>query len=63
MFGRLGNTGAAFAPMLLAAALETATPGGRLLVAGYGDGADAIALRMTDQLEKLSPRRGVGWHL
>ena len=63
LFGRLGNTGAAFAPMLLAAALETAAPGDRLLVGSYGDGADAIALRVTDQIEKLDPRRGVSWHL
>ena len=63
LFGRLGNTGAAFAPMLLAASLETATPGDRVLVASYGDGADAMSLRVTDQIEKLEPRRGVSWHL
>jgi len=63
LFGRLGNTGAAFAPMLLAAALETAKPGQRLIVASYGDGAEAIALRVTSQIEKLEPRRGVAWHL
>jgi 3-hydroxy-3-methylglutaryl CoA synthase len=63
LFGRLGNTGAAFTPMLLASALETAAPGDRLLVGSYGDGADAFALRVTDQIEKLEPRRAVGWHL
>ena len=63
LFGRLGNTGAAFAPMLLAAALESARPGERLLVAGYGDGAEALAFRTTGRIEKLEPRRGVGWHL
>jgi 3-hydroxy-3-methylglutaryl CoA synthase len=63
LFGRLGNTGCAFAPMLLAAALESAQPGERLLVAGYGDGAEALALRTTPALEKLGPRRGVSWHL
>lgn len=63
LFGRLGNTGAAFAPMLLAATLENAAPGDRLLVASYGDGAEALAFRATEHLEKLSPRRGVSWHL
>lgn len=63
LFGRLGNTGCAFAPMLLAAALESARPGERIVVAAYGDGADALALRTTAQLEKLGPRRGVAWHL
>ncbi len=62
-FGRLGNTGAAFAPMLLVAALENAKPGDRLLVASYGDGADAVALRVTDAVKRLADRRGVRWHL
>jgi 3-hydroxy-3-methylglutaryl CoA synthase len=62
-FGRLGNTGAAFAPMLLVAALENAKPGDTLLVASYGDGADAFALRVGDAVKRLSDRRGVRWHL
>jgi 3-hydroxy-3-methylglutaryl CoA synthase len=62
-FGRLGNAGVAFAPMLLAAALENAKPGDRLVVANYGDGAEALALRVTEHLEKLAERRGVSWHL
>ena len=63
LFGRLGNAGAAFAPLLLAAALEDAKPGERLLVANYGDGADALALTTTEHVQKLEPRRGVSWHL
>ncbi len=62
-FGRLGNAGAAFAPLLLAAALETARPGERLLLASYGDGAEALAFRITEHALKLEPRRGVSWHL
>jgi hydroxymethylglutaryl-CoA synthase len=62
-FGRLGNAGAAFAPLQLAAALEAAKPGERLLVANYGDGADAIGLRVGGAIEKLSPRKGVAHHL
>jgi 3-hydroxy-3-methylglutaryl CoA synthase len=63
LFGRLGNAGAAFAPLLLAAALEVATPGERLVVASYGDGAEALAFETLEHLEKLAPRRGVAWHL
>jgi len=63
LFGRLGNAGCAFAPLLLAAALEGARPGERLLVAAYGDGAEALALSVTEHVEKLEPRRGVSWHL
>jgi uncharacterized OB-fold protein len=63
LFGRLGNAGAAFAPLLLASALESASAGERILLAGYGDGAEALAFRVTDHAEKLEPRRGVAWHL
>jgi len=63
LFGRLGNTGTAFVPMLLAAGLESAQPGERLLVAAYGDGAEALALRTTDRVRAPSGRRGVGGHL
>jgi 3-hydroxy-3-methylglutaryl CoA synthase/uncharacterized OB-fold protein len=63
LFGRLGNAGAAFAPLLFVAALEQARPGEKLLLASYGDGAEALAFATTAQIEKLEPRRGVAWHL
>lgn len=63
LFGRLGNTGCSFALVQLAHALETAKPGDRLLVASYGDGAEALALSTSDHVGKLDARRGVTWHL
>jgi hydroxymethylglutaryl-CoA synthase len=63
LFGKLGNAGCAFAPLLLASALERAKPGERILAAAYGDGALACALAVTDRIEKLEPRRGVAWNL
>lgn len=63
LFGRLGNAGAAFAPLQLVAALEDAKPGERILVVNFGNGADATGFRTTDQIEKLDPRRGVAWNL
>lgn len=62
-FGRVGNTGTSFALLQLAAALEKARPGDRLLVASYGDGADALALRVAPGIDGFSPRRGVTGHL
>jgi 3-hydroxy-3-methylglutaryl CoA synthase len=62
-FGRLGNAGVAFAPLQLVAALENGRPGERILVANYGDGADALALKVNDGIEQLPARRAVGWHL
>jgi 3-hydroxy-3-methylglutaryl CoA synthase len=63
LFGKVGNAGAAFAPLLLAAALEGAKAGDRVLVASYGDGADALVLEATAVVERLEGRRGVAWHL
>src|SRR6266702_2355550 len=63
LFGKVGNAGAAFAPLLLAAALEGAKAGERILLVGYGDGAEALVLETTPVVERLEGRRGVGWHL
>jgi 3-hydroxy-3-methylglutaryl CoA synthase len=62
-FGKLGSAGAAFTPLLLAAACEGARAGQRLLVVGYGDGADVLVLETTAVAERLEGRRGVSWHL
>ena len=48
LFGRLGNTGAAFPLMLLSTALDEAKPGETLLSVSYGDGSDVLAFRTTD---------------
>ena len=63
LFGKVGNAGAAFAPLLLAAALEGAKAGERILLVGYGDGAEAFVLETTPVVERLEGRRCVGWHL
>src|SRR5262249_38355811 len=63
LFGKVGNAGAALAPLLLAAAIEEAKAGQRVLLVGYGDGADALALSTTAQVERLEGRRGGPRHL
>ncbi len=63
LFGKLGNTGAAFAPMLLVAALEEARPGSKLLLGNYGDGAEAFTLGVTEHVAKLWSKRGMRWHM
>ena len=55
MFGTVGNTGAAFAPMLLAGALEQAEPGQLLLAVTYGDGSDVLGFEVTSEI--VSARR------
>ena len=44
---------------MLASVLETAEPGQRLLLAGFGNGCDAIVLETTDALAATSPKRGI----
>ncbi len=63
MFDSLGNTGCAFSPMILVAALEDAKPGDRILFATYGDGSDAYILRVTEQIENIKDRRAIKRHL
>ena len=63
LFGAVGNTGAAFVPMLLAAALETVAPGDLLLGVSYGDGSDVLGFRGAPAMTGAAkPAMGVsGW--
>ncbi len=63
MFSTVGNTGSAYTFMMLVAALEDAKAGEKILVANYGDGADAFILTTTDKIEKCRDRRGIKYHL
>jgi len=55
----LGDTGAAQPLLLLAAALERAKPGDTILLASYGDGGDALVLRVTDAIAQYRTRVSV----
>ncbi|UCH50966.1 MAG: OB-fold domain-containing protein [Chloroflexota bacterium] len=59
----VGNTGAALPLMILVAALEDAKAGDRLLLCSWGNGCDAIVLKVTDEIEKIRDRRGIKRHL
>lgn len=60
LFGRIGNTGTAAALVMCVAALEQAVPGERILLATYGDGADAYLLRVTEGIERKRPALKLG---
>jgi len=62
-FNDMGSTGTALPLMLLAAALEEAKAGDRILLASYGNGSDAFVLQVTDQIAKIKARRGMKGHL
>lgn len=59
----VGNAGTALAPMILVSALEEAKPGDRILLISWGSGSDAIVLRVTDEIENVTQRRGIKGHL
>ena len=63
LYNRVGNTGASSALLILAAALEEAKPGDRILFANYGDGGDAYVLRVTEGIEKLKKAMGLNSQL
>ncbi|MEW6167181.1 MAG: 3-oxoacyl-[acyl-carrier-protein] synthase III C-terminal domain-containing protein [Pseudomonadota bacterium] len=52
----VGQSGAAQAPLMLAAALESAKPGQTLVVVGFGQGCDLLAFRVTPAIAQLAPR-------
>jgi len=57
LIGSIGETGAASPLILLIAMLEEAKPGDNLLVASYGNGAEALFFKVTDEITKVKDRR------
>jgi len=54
-----GDTGVAHPLLLLAAALEDAKPGDRILLAAFGEGCDALLFEVTPAIARAGERRGV----
>lgn len=54
-----GYAGTAHGPLLLADALAKAEPGETILLVGFGQGVDALVLRVTDAIRDFKPVRGV----
>lgn len=59
IWGPAGNLGSAHPMILLAAALEGAKPGDRLLWVAYGDGCDVLTLTVTDEITGVQKKRSV----
>jgi hydroxymethylglutaryl-CoA synthase len=49
----MGNTGTPYPLNLLIASLEESMPGDMLLVAGFGNGSDALLFRVTEEIERF----------
>ena len=63
LHANLGDTGAAHPLMLLASVLEKAKPGEKILLVGFGQGADALLLEVMPGIGRLPRRLGVAGHL
>jgi len=64
LFSAVGNTGAAYTLMMLVSALEEAKIGDKIVMANYGDGADAFLINVSRGIQKIQKkRRGVQYHL
>jgi 3-hydroxy-3-methylglutaryl CoA synthase len=59
MMSNVGDCGAAQAGLMLAAALEDAKPGDKIVAVGYGSGADVLLFQVTDAITQLPARRAV----
>jgi len=60
----MGNTGTPYPLNLLISALEESGPGDVLVVAGFGNGSDALLFRVTEEIERLRGRtRGMKRYL
>jgi 3-hydroxy-3-methylglutaryl CoA synthase len=57
--GTLGNTGAVHALVMLVHALEQARPGEKILVVGFGQGANALLFEATPAIAARAPRAGI----
>lgn len=55
----VGYAGAAHALLMLAATLESAAAGDRILLVGFGQGADVLIFQVTDAINAAKPTRGV----
>lgn len=56
----MGDSGVAHPLVMLAHELERARPGEIIVVAGWGQGCDALAFRVTDAATRRRPARGIG---
>lgn len=59
LYDSIGNTGTPAALLMLAVAIEEASPGERILFATYGDGADAFIFRTTEAVSKITNKSAV----
>jgi uncharacterized OB-fold protein len=63
LYRNVGDTGTAQVFLSLIGVLLKAKPGEKLLLAGYGDGAEALLFKVTENIQKLEACRGIDPYL
>ncbi|MBN1848721.1 MAG: hydroxymethylglutaryl-CoA synthase family protein [Deltaproteobacteria bacterium] len=63
LLANIGDCGAAHPLMILVSALERAKSGDTILLASYGDGAEAFLFKVTDEIVQMKKRRGIEGYL
>jgi len=63
LLAAVGESGAASPLILLVAMLEEAKPGDNILLASYGNGAEALFFKVTEEIERVRDRRGASRYL
>ena len=58
-----GETGVAHCLLMLSSALEQAKPGDKIVVAGFGQGCNALCFQVTEAINQLPKRSGVSGSL
>ncbi len=55
----VGDTGAAHPLVMLAHALDSAKPGDKIMVVGFGQGCEVVAFKVTDEIEHIPRPKGI----
>lgn len=63
MHAETGECGAAHPLVLLVRELESAKPGDKIIVAGFGQGSDALLFQVTDKIKDLPQRNAISGSL
>ena len=63
LFSTIGDMGTSAPLLMLAAALEKAKAGDKILVANYGDGGDLFILEVTENIDKIQDKQRIEKHL
>lgn len=63
LFTTIGEVGTASPLILLVAMLEEAKPGDSIIITSYGNGAEALLFKVTEEIEKVRDREQLKKHL